>query len=166
MGQRAEATPIFFNFALDFDSGPLDGQSFLGALSVDGNDCPGSCNGLFTPDGVDGDLLSFDVTVSGIAFSITNDTVFPFKPEVQFANNTIAFVDSVLEIGAGTELDILFGTLDEPDVIFTLAAGEASIGQFRQVPEPTGFALFAAGLAVLLGVVAQRRRSIIDNPWC
>jgi hypothetical protein len=99
--------------------------------------------------------------VDGIPFTITDDVGFPAFPAVELFDNVITFV-SYLATVAGADLDIFFATPSEPSVIF-VAAGQTSTGEFRQVPEPTGLALFAVGLAALMGVSIQRRRAGIDN---
>src|SRR5690348_7785157 len=71
----AQATPAFYGWGLTFVSGSLAGQTAVGTLSVDGNDCPGGvCSGLFAPDSAAHTLLSLNIAVNGFNFAMTNDT--------------------------------------------------------------------------------------------
>jgi hypothetical protein len=98
---RAEAAPVFYDFTLTFIEGrdpALVGQTIEGSLSVDGDDCTGpggACEGLFVPGGLSGgmprgDLLSLDLTIEGVAFSLANASVT--EPTVAFSADNPFFI--------------------------------------------------------------------------
>lgn len=156
----ATAAPIFFGFELDFTAGPLAGQTFSGTVSVDGDDCTaagGLCDGVFFPNSLDHTLLSFDVTVDGVPFGITDDAGYPNFPLIEFDNDEIVFVD----FAALVDFDLL--TIAGSTVNFHPADADTSVGVFvgggriEQVPAPAGLALLAVGAAAI-GVMAVRRR--------
>lgn len=143
---RAEAAPIFFDFTLEFTSGSLVGNSYQGSLSVDGADCTGiggTCTGTFTEAGPL-NLLSFDVTVDGHAFSLANETapaqVFLFNDTI--VNLFYVGVDGLSSLGIFSANDVIFSS----DV--NVAVGSL-IGGGRQasvVPEPASMLLLGLGL--------------------
>src|ERR1017187_8054281 len=80
---QATPNPSYF-FSLGFNSGPLNGQSILGSLEVNGAACPGGiCSGVFSHG--NGNLLTLNVTVGGVSFAMANDTGFSSGfPDVTF----------------------------------------------------------------------------------
>jgi hypothetical protein len=87
-GGSAQATAQFYNWSLDFTVGPLTGDYVRGTISVDGNDCPkGTCVGNFRaePPATPLQLLSLNITVDGVPFTLANDTGFGSGfPDVTF----------------------------------------------------------------------------------
>ena len=159
----AQAAQIFFGFSLEISSGPLAGNSFAGTLSVDGDDCAGPCNGTFTPDSPGPKLRSFDVTVGGTAFAMSNDADFPEFPEVGITDDVVTLVDFFSRPDF-PRLGIDYVIDSDNRVRFTPCEGaegcEMSSGTFvpgkrLAAPEPGTLALLGLGLA---GLAASRRR--------
>src|SRR5688500_16932591 len=93
---RSEAAPIVYDFTVTFDDGLLDGQSFQGTFSLDGDDCTGGiCSGLFVPNDPAFTLLSFDITIDGVAFDITDDIGYPDLPGVIVVGGNIELIDYI-----------------------------------------------------------------------
>jgi len=83
----ASATVITRGFNLDFESGQLDGQNFMGTLSYDdvnlsgaGDETLGPTGGTLFPEGA----LSFAVTILGVPFAIGEDGRAPDSPAPTF----------------------------------------------------------------------------------
>ena len=100
-----KAAPLFFNFDINFTTGPLSPQTFHGSLSVDSTDCSTSfiCSGVFQPNSVSHTLLSLSVTIAGIAFSASSDTGFPNFPQITF--NSLGAITNINYdglVGSGT----------------------------------------------------------------
>lgn len=168
----AQAALVRINFALDFASGPLTGQTAFGNVDVDGQGCAGSvCNGTFTPAGpangilgATGSLLAFDVTVDGVHFSAANDDLFPDFPVIELVNSVLTRIDFA-DFGGPPSLTI-FGSASGGwggsyrDAAFddSLIANVRQIGDAHLVPEP-GSLMLVAG-ALLAALSATRRRSM------
>jgi len=151
---HVSAVPLPFNFGLHFNSGPLTGQTSFGTVTLDSNDCPANvCSGVFEPDLAARTLLSFNITVGGIAFSASSDTGFPQFPQVTFdPTGHFSFInfDGLV---AGNELTI-FGSFAgniPPVATFDPAVGLTSIGA-AVVPEPGSLMLLAGGLLAAFGL--------------
>jgi hypothetical protein len=167
----AEAALVRINFALDFGSGPLTGQSAFGNIDVDGQGCAGSvCNGTFTPAGpangivgATGSLLAFEVMVDGVRFSAASDDLFPDFPGIELVNGVLTRIDFA-DFGGPPSLTIFGSTSGGWGGVYKDAAYDDSliadvrqIGDAYVVPEP-GTLLLAAG-ALLAALSATRRRS-------
>jgi hypothetical protein len=170
-GGSAQAAPLFFNWSLNFISGPLNGQKAGGTLSVDGNDCPGGvCNGNFNPDSVAKTLLSLNISVSGINFALANDTGFGSGfPDVTFTNGLLTGVDyqgvvsgaplapfAVLDTSGANVGEVVAFYLSNTAIPGTPRAGSLSTGILR-APEPGTVPLLGAAL---IGVVLAWRRRV------
>lgn len=77
-------------FQLNFSSGPLSGQSFVGTLSLS----PAG-DGSYTPAGAPRTLLSFDVTVDVYSFSKEHDDAYPSGPQVDLSGGTFSLISYV-----------------------------------------------------------------------
>jgi hypothetical protein len=156
----AQAAPISFGFLLQFSSGPLSGQSFAGTFSVDGDDCAGPCSGTFAPATDAKTLLSFDVTVGGTSFAMTDDLLYDSYPRVGFLNDVVTSVDYASN-DLPESLTIQFGLVSQERVVFSTGSetgtstGTFHPGQGPPVPEPGTLTLLGLGLA---GLAATSRR--------
>lgn len=156
---RAEAAPIVFDFSVNFYYGVLYGQSFGGTLSVEGADCTGiggACEGVFVPGGAGpaGNLLSLDITIDGVAFSLADS----FSPlSVFFDNDTPAFIEALLTEDTFTRLELL-----ATSAVF-VAPGDYGLatvtfeGRPTPMPEPASLALLGLGFASA-GIMRLRQR--------
>jgi hypothetical protein len=155
---RSEGAPILFDFTVDFTSGDLAGQSFQGSLSVEGDDCPGGvCDGIFGPEPNPLNLLSFDITIDGEAFDLTDEIRSTGFPQVGFSGGNVVFISYLTALGVDPFLEILFSPPINV-VNFDNPAGQRSTGIIsaqQAVPEPATLTLLAGGLAATL---LRRRR--------
>ncbi|WP_290652197.1 PEP-CTERM sorting domain-containing protein [Aquisalimonas sp.] len=176
--QVAHAVPIVYGFDIDFDEGPLIGNAFSGTFSIDGDAFTRVGTETFTPDGSEnGELLSFDITIAGDAFTMEDDGDFPEYPAVIFSHGLFEGMDYLAGNGSlpdsigrdvlstdiagnGSLLDIL-----GLNVLYTDSAGDDSFGDvtnvdvIAEVPNPATLALLGSGLLGLIGVVYRRRTS-------
>lgn len=165
----AQAAVVRFNFALDFISGPLDGQSAFGSFDIAGADCPAFvCNGTFTPAGAanpigpTGTLNAFSVTVDGTTFTATDDDLFPEFPSIDLQDNLLAGI-AFMDFGGPPSLSI-FGSLlggwggeyRNAEFDGSLIGNVRQIGEAMAIPEPSTL-LLAAG-ALFASMAAARRR--------
>ncbi len=165
----ANATPQSYNYALDFISGPLNGQQIAGNLSVDGNDCPlGVCVGNFDPTNVAKTLLSLNITVGGVPFAMNNDTGFGFGPfpdvtfdaaghlsQIDYQGATtfggLPYVLDMTGVNIGVDLAAFYqGVLGSPTSLVSLAV-------VRLAPEPETLPL--VGMALVGFVIGLRRKA-------
>lgn len=166
----AQAAVVRFNFALDFTSGPLSGQSAFGSFDVAGADCPALvCSGTFTPSGPanpivgpTGSLLAFSVAVDGVTFTMDSDDLFPDFPSIELEDNVLTRLD-FMSFGAATSLSIYgspfnWGGSYRDEFFDTSLIGDVrQIGSAQAIPEPAT-ALLVAG-ALVAGLSVPRRRS-------
>jgi len=159
-----KAAPLFFNFDINFTTGPLSPQTFHGLFSVDSTDCSTSfiCSGVFQPNSVSHTLLSFSVTIAGIAFSASSDTGFPNFPQITFNNlGAVTNINYDGLVGSGTnarEIELNFGiaTWFNPfNTAFVVSQG--NVVPRGQVPEPGTISLLAGALMVAF-LLARRRK--------
>jgi hypothetical protein len=166
------AIPITYGYDIGFRSGPLTGQTFLGSLSVDGNDCPGGvCRGTFDPTSVARTLLSFNITINGISFVMSDDTGFgsgPF-PDVTFdtlghltqidfqgqrISNGLPYTLDMTGLNLGVDFAAFYqGTVGNPTSL-------VSIGLAQALPEPGTASLLAIAL---VGVAFARRTRVTGS---
>lgn len=158
---QVSAVPLPFNFGVHFTTGPLSGQTSFGTITTDSNDCPANvCSGIFEPDLAARTLLSFNITVGGIAFSASSDGGFPAFPRVGFdATGHFASIDFD-GVVAGNELAIVgsFNSNIPPVVTFDPLVGLTSVGA-AVVPEPCTLLLLAGGLLAVFGFSKRPRNS-------
>ena len=164
----ANAAPIFYNFSVNFASGPLAGQHRPGVITVDGNDCPGNiCSGTFSPGDVSHTLLGLDINVNGLAFMASSDTGFPTFPQISFNTGALSFIDYDGRVN-GNELQ-LFGAFPPPGnpspgpiALFIPVSGPASQGTVA-APEPGSMALFAGALMASLVWLRKRKANVAGS---
>ena len=159
----AQAEPLSFNFALDFVSGPLSGQSAIGAFSVSSDDCAALvCTGIYVPSGPNatfpsaGKLLDFQIVVDGVSFNATSDDAYPDFPAVTLVDNVLTSIDFV---DFGSPSLAIYGGPDSGGGSYVDANFDASlIGAIRQVPEPATALLLAGALLAGFSTSGRRRR--------
>jgi len=168
-GGSAQAAPVFFNWYLDFQpanqgGGPLSGREFRGTLSVDGDACATSCNGVFRamPPANTAPLLSLDITVNGIPFTLTQDTGFGAGfPDVTIINGRLTQVD-YQGVSGGFVLDTSAANVGELVAFYQGTVGNPVPGTLSiarlAVPEPSTIPLLGAALIAVL-LLARRNRS-------
>lgn len=168
----AQAALVRFNFALDFTSGPLGGQTAYGSFDVATADCVAYvCDGTFTPSGPangivgpTGTLLDFSVVVDGITFSAADDDLNPDFPSVELTGNQLSRIDfmdfsgpslaifgSALGGWGGSYTDAFFDT--------SVIGNVRQIGSAQAIPEP-GSALLVAGALLALGATRRASRRV------
>ena len=172
-GGSAQAAPQFFNWFLHFTVGPLTGQDVRGTLSVDGSACPGGiCMGMFTapPPATSHPLLSLNITVGGVPFTLANDTGFGSGfPDVTFNSlgqlSAIDYQGLVIFNGLPWTLDTSGANIGELVAFYQGTVGNptggsrgVSIAQLLAVPEPGTIPLLGAALIGLM-LLARRHRS-------
>lgn len=168
----AQAALVRFDFAIDFSSGSLAGQSAYGSFDVASTDCVQFvCSGMFTPSGPanaivgpTGTLLAFSIEVEGVTFAASSDDLYPDFPSVELADNQLARIDfvdfdgppslaifgSALGGWGGTYTDLLF----DPSLIGNVRL----VGNAQLIPEPATLLLVAS--ALLAGRWRFRRRNL------
>jgi hypothetical protein len=163
----ASATVITRGFNLDFTSGQLDGQNFMGTLSYDdvnlsgaGDETLGPTGGTLFPEGA----LSFDVTILGVPFAIGDDRRAPDFPAFLFSNGALTRVDGTFEPNGPDDPPRL--TIGAPLAIHGddggFSQGVFSLKPLQaNVPGPATLTLFGLGL---LGVGVARRRQSTQVP--
>ena len=172
MAGSAQAALVRINFALDFSSGPLTGQTAFGNIDVAAQDCAGAvCNGMFTPAGLangiigaTGSLLDFDVTVSGVRFNASSDDLFPDFPGIELTNSVLTRIDFADFDGPPSLL--IFGSANGGwggsyrDAAYddSLIANVRQIGDAVLVPEPGSLLLVAGALLAALSTTRRRAR--------
>lgn len=152
-----------FGFDLVFTSGPLNGQSFPGSITVDPDN--GMIDG-FTPGALrfdpDHGFEAFNVTVDGVSFTISDD--IDFAPGSGFPSTVVMTLTGIILAldYIGQVDDALLGIgLGENNVRFTtpLDDGFTSVGQFvqRTEPPPVSVPDAHASVAMLLATLAGLR---------
>jgi hypothetical protein len=168
----AQAALVRFNFALDFSSGPLAGQTAFGSFDVDSAGCVATvCNGSFTPSGPanpivgpTGTLLAFSVEVDGVGFDATSDDLHPDFPSIELVDNTLSRID-FMDFSGPPSLAIYGSAFGGWGGSFTNAAFDSSlignvrlVGDAQAIPEPSSLLLVAA--AALAGFRTTRRSGL------
>jgi len=165
----ARASPVEFNFAVEFLSGPIAGQTGVGTFNVASEDCGAlGCSGIFTPSGPansilgpTGTLLDFQIVVDGVTFTASSDDLYPDFPSVTLSHDLLTRID-FLDFGPPS-LSI-FGDQSNSGGIYTDENFDTSVGRWYQiagpssVPEPPTALLVAA--ALVAGLSAGRRRIV------
>src|SRR5205814_937203 len=103
-----------------------------------------------------------DVTVRGLAFTMSSDSGFPSFPHVSFASGRLSFIDYD-GLVSGNELQ-LFGAFPPPGntspgpiALFIPVSGPSSQGALA-IPEPGTMSLFAGALVAALALGRLRKR--------
>jgi hypothetical protein len=152
----AQAT-FMYDFDVDFS-----GTSFTGSIELD-NDAAGS----YTPNGASGSqLLSFQITIDGILFEVTDDKGYPSYPAIGLdATGDIDKIDYVtnasppdpyLTISYNTAASLNNVEFYAQFLTTTPKSGQVTGTSRVSAPEPSTLALLSMGLAV---VGIQRRRA-------
>jgi hypothetical protein len=172
LSPAADAALVRFNFAVDFTSGPLDGQSALGSFDVAASDCPSLvCTGTFTPSGPanpivgpTGTLLAFSVVVDGITFTASSDDLYPDFPSIELVDSLLSRVD-FMDLDGSPSLTIFGsqsggwgGQYTNALADGSLIGGIRQIGDAQVIPEPATTLLVAG--ALLAGISTSRRRGV------
>jgi hypothetical protein len=172
LAASAYAAPVTYGFEVSFASGNLSGQTAFGTFDVSDATCVSAvCSGQFTSagpsGGADGTLLSFNITVDGTTFQLTNDSGFPDFPSIVLWNNQLSGIDFLAD-AALPSLALSFSSQTDGGPLLGSGSyidpqGAVSlIGSVAAVPEPS-----TAWLIVIPGLVGaglfQRRRRAVGN---
>ena len=156
----AQAVPTF-EFDLTFASGPLAPSTYTGTFSVDA--FTGVGVEQYSPDGPSmSKLLSFDVDVDGVVFSMEDDISYPIFPSISFVAGVINSINYAGDVIFASALLIDFNvgsalnTVHSLDTILGNSLG--TVTDVRSVPEPGVLALLSLGLAVL-GFIRHRKKT-------
>lgn len=156
-----------FGFDLVFTSGPLNGQSFPGSITVDPDN--GMIDG-FTPGALrfdpDHGFEAINVTVDGVSFTISDDAGSEFDPPfptslILIPTGTILELDYISRPVNGAELLVQFfqdlnlvSFIQEVDGEFRASSG---IFVQRTEPPPVSVPDAHASVAMLLATLAGLR---------
>lgn len=154
----ASAVPVVTKFSANFTSGPLATMSFMGSFAIDSTQIVGSGTELFEANNDAKQVLSFEITVAGIDYSI-EQTLFDGLPAVQLSNGMLDFFEYDGQSANGDRLAIIWFDGDAQEANFTPGNNDPqSSGSVTVlVPEPGTLALVAGGLGIAL--LRSRRRS-------
>ena len=150
----ATAAPLTYEFHLNWSAGPLAGTIDVGHLVIDGDDCAGSCSGVFSPGDAAATLLDLSIEVGGLLYTAIDDGLFPVFPQVTLSAGHLVNIDFEALVG-GMQLVLFEGLATHFPPGFP-SGPDRSFGFVSFVPEP-GTALLVA--SALLLVPALRRRS-------
>lgn len=163
----AQAAPLGFDFEIEFTSGGLSGNKYTGGFVIDDSTFSGTGTETFTSTGsFSGDtLLSFDITVAGFAYTITDDNLFPVYPRVGFTDDVVTYIDystgifsifydPVAQVNA---VILLPGTASESDFGFGYITSITP--NAPAVPLPAGLPLVLTGLAGFAGLRMRKKRN-------
>ncbi|HAB16906.1 MAG TPA: hypothetical protein PLX89_02850 [Verrucomicrobiota bacterium] len=101
----AVPVPLQYTLILDFHTGPLSGQSFIGTIETEAG------AGLKTP--ANGGLLDFSITVDNRNFTMQSDGGYPNFPSVEIGSDgtSIPFMDFLGTVDNEIlEIDVLGAT--------------------------------------------------------
>lgn len=149
----ATAAPLLYDIDLIFNQGPLRNQLYEGTFSIEGDGFSGSGTEVFAAAGSEKRLLSFDITVSGDAYSLASvdepgntwvtfvDGQFSHVQYLGAAGNSLLAADNTVRF-----LDTASRTVSTGIYI----ARPAVIDAPAPVPLPPAALFMASGLGLLL----------------
>ncbi len=117
MQSSVYAVPVYSDLSLDFTRGPLAGQTFNGAFSVDADRARGIGTEVFSPSniahhsGVVGSITSFDITVGNSPFLLADVVMPSFAPlpssHITFNDGVLSEISLTLKSSLGAKLKFL-----------------------------------------------------------
>lgn len=150
-------------FTITFETGPLEGESFTGLITIDDMNFTRVGLEAFSPNGdFDGQLVSFDIAIGDVIFGIEDDVDFPGFPIVEFFEGELARIDFIGDTDGGDNGNFLeifafydpglvsFGPIDEESGVVSTGFVEG----VATVPLPATALLLAPALA---GLAVARR---------
>ena len=164
----ASATPLTFNFTIDFNAAP----DATGSFTIDSTGLTGSGLEIFAPNNTTTTLLSFTAMVGGLTYTETIDSSFDEFPQVSFLDGAVSNIsyagqigNQCLSIGSGSSFGVFFGDVSiaqrpcsEPGFTSGQITNIVAEGS-TPLPVPATAALFGLGL-VGLGLATRRRRTV------